>query len=103
MYPHTGEMIKWENVIFSFSHFEYNQESILPNVFSGKLSQNYRKSILIPERMVTSKKGWLLYGKRLFSIKYNNLNRMSTVCKSLNESITVAGLNTILYEGSYRI
>ena len=45
---------------------------------------------------------FIIIWKTFISIKYNNLNRISTVCKSLNESITVAGLNTILYEGSYR-
>ena len=56
MYPHTRGMIKWDmgNIPFSFSPLQYNQEYILPNVFSGKLSQNYHKSILIPGIMVAS-------------------------------------------------
>ena len=44
------------NIPFSFSPLQYNQEYILPNVFSGKLSENYHKSILIPGRMVASYK-----------------------------------------------
>ena len=67
MYPHRRGTIKLDmgNIPFSFSPLQYNQEYILPNVFSGKLSQNYHKSILIPERLATSKKD-VLYGKRLF-------------------------------------
>ena len=80
--------------------FTLTKNPVLANVFSGKLSHNYQETILIPP---SREYFLLLFGKRLFSIKYNNLNRMSTVCKFLNESFIVAGLNTIHYEGSYGI